>query len=83
MKGIPGLVFPGKNGGRSVNWGPTWGTQSPVSLSGTHPWGWPGPSFHRPCMDTALGLERCGDGQGQGSREGSPNKPQRFGNSNP
>ena len=42
MKGIPGFVFPGKNGGRSVDWGPIWGTQSPVSLSGTHPWGWPG-----------------------------------------
>ena len=57
MKGIPGLVFPGKNGGRSVAWGPIWGTQSPVSLSRTHPWGWPGPSFHRACLDTALGLE--------------------------
>lgn len=42
IKGIPGLVSPGKNGGRSVDWGPIWGTQSAVSLSGTHPWGWPG-----------------------------------------
>lgn len=41
------------------------------------------PSFHRACLDTALGLERWGDAQGQGPREGSPNKTQRSGNSNP
>ena len=84
MKGVCGLFFAGKNGGRREVWGLTWGTQSPGITELDTPQGLGRPLVPQSTPGhTALCLERWQDTRGHRSRESSPSQTRRSGGLNP